>query len=389
MLPRELYLPAAGVDAAQWCSTSYIDGALTREEILTTSGASDAYHDFQRRISGDNGESWSPPEPIGDAALQLPSGGLVTSPGPCLFDKRLDIQYRPQLRRLWPNMEMYTFNWEGHRHPFNDHTFVVENGCVEKLLRYEDGPDYDPANPFDPAFCVSNRSYPGVNVECTDDGTAYFPFVCYRPGGEYGFNLGGLALMRRDPATGDWCPSTQQYLSPERSSRGVLEPGIGVLDGGDLLMVCRGSNTESTPGHKWFSVSIDRGRTLSRIEELRYDDGSQFYSPSSIHRFVRSSKNGKLYWLANIVDVPPNGNSPRYPLCIAEIDERKVAVKKGSIVTVDDRGPDEPEALQLSNFSVLENRETLDIEILMTRLGEKHDHFWQGAVYKYVFTPPR
>ena len=47
--------------------------------------------------------------------------------------------------------------------------------------------------------------------------------------------------------------------------------------------------------------------------------------------------------------------------------------------------PYEPEKLQLSNFSVIEKRETLDIELIMTRFGEVHGHFWQGTVHKYVF----
>ena len=54
MLPKELHLPAAGEDKAQWCSVSYIDGEIAREEILRTSGESDAYHDFERRISHDH-----------------------------------------------------------------------------------------------------------------------------------------------------------------------------------------------------------------------------------------------------------------------------------------------------------------------------------------------
>ena len=192
--------------------------------------------------------------------------------------------------------------------------------------------------------------------------------------------------MRREPSSGEWRPSTQEYLSPERSARGLLEPDAAVLKDGRVLVVCRGSNTATTPGRKWFSISADGGRTLSRFEALRYDDGSPFYSPSSIHTFVRSSKNGRLYWLANIVDGPPSGNGPRYPLVLAEIDEEKVAVRKDRLTTVDERGMDEPVALQLSNFSVLEDRETQNIEIYLTRLGENPEHFWQGAVYRYVFS---
>ncbi|MCY4111087.1 MAG: hypothetical protein OXF96_03985, partial [Chloroflexi bacterium] len=150
----------------------------------------------------------------------------------------------------------------------------------------------------------------------------------------------------------------------------------------------RASHTATTPGRKWFSVSDDGGRRFSPFQELRYDDGSRFYSPSSIHRFIRSERNGKLYWLANITPEPPDGNSPRYPLYIAEIDEDGPAVRRDSLRLVDDRGPNEPEALQLSNFNILEDRETLDIEIYLTRLGEVADHFWQAAVYRYFFSPP-
>ena len=385
MLPRELYLPAAGEDTALWCNVGYIDGARTREEILRTSGESDAYHDWTRRISHDDGRTWSPPEPLEDVTCQRPDGGIVTYPCGGHFDMHLNILYEKRMRRIWPGMEIYTFHWGNHEHPFNDHTFVVENREVEKLLRYEDGPDYDPEHPFDPEFCATNRAYVGVGIASADDGTAYFPLVCQPSGGH---TSGGVVLMRRDPSTGEWTPSTQQYVRPEQSSRGLLEPDVAVLKNGDILVVCRGSNTETTPGHKWFCLSTDNGRTLTPVGALRFDDGSPFYSPSSIHTFVRSSRNNTLYWLANIVDSPPDGNGPRYPLYIAEIDEENVAVRRESLIMVDDRGKDEPDALQLSNFSVLENRETFDIEIYLTRLGENPEHFWQGAVYKYVFTPP-
>jgi len=57
-------------------------------------------------------------------------------------------------------------------------------------------------------------------------------------------------------------------------------------------------------------------------------------------------------------------------------------------VKIDDRKENEPEELQLSNFSILENRETLDIEIYITKIGQIPDHFWQGAVYRYLITVP-
>jgi hypothetical protein len=387
VLPRELYLSAPGNDTALWCSVSYTDQKLKREEIHRTSGESDAYHNFQRRVSRDNGKTWSDLQMLPDVTSQLEGGGIVNYPGGYHFDPVLGNSYQMKMRRIWPGMEIYTFNWGGHAHPFNDHVFVIENDEKEVLLRYENGPVFDQENPFDPEFCASNCAYFGVAMDFASDGTAYFPIVCHTAKDDTAHTSGGIVLMRRDPASGEWLTSNQQYLSPERTSRGLLEPDVAVLKNGNILTVARGNDTPACPGRKWFSLSTDGGETLSPVEEFRYDDGSSFYSPSSIHCFQRSSKNGKLYWLANITPEPPEGSGPRYPLYIAEIDETNVAVRKDSLIEVDVRGDDEPNVLQLSNFSVIENRETLDIEIYLTRLGEDPEHFWHAPVYRYSFSP--
>ena len=388
MLPRERYLPAAAQDQAQWMSISYIDGGLTLRERRTTSGESDAYYGHQERTSPDNGRTWSDLETFESVVQQLDGGGVVSYPGAIYFDGAHDRRYKYGMRRIWPGMPVYTFAWGAHRHPYNDHCFAAVEDGPEELLRYEDGPDFDSENPFDPEFCTTNCSYGGQGIAFASDGTAYIP-LCARTGAdENRHNTGGLLIMRREPTADAWQPSNIEHLGLERSSRGVLEPDIAMLNNGTLLTVVRGSNTDTTPGRKWFSVSTDGGRTISPLDELRYDDGSSFYSPSSIHYFVRSSRNGKLYWLTNITPEPPEGNSPRYPLYIAEIDENRVAVKRDSLTLVDDRAPEDPAEVQLSNFNVIENRETLDFDIYMTRLGEVPDHFWQGAVYRYVFSPP-
>jgi len=389
MLPRELYAPPPADNVCQRIAVSYIDGELTREEIWSTECESDAPREHKRRISRDNGRTWSGFEMIeGAVNVQLGGGGVATHVAHCHFDMTLGILYRVGLRRLWPRMKLYTYAWGTHEHPFNDHVFVVENDGAERLLRYEDGPEYDPDDPFEPTFCVTNRAYPGSGMAVGEDGTAYYPIVCYRPDEGYSFNRGGVRLMRRDPDTGDWSASAPQYVAPEVSSRGMLEPDVALLKSGDLLVVCRGSDTPATPGRKWMCVSTDCGRTLSPIEELRYDDGSRFYSPSSIHRFLRSSRNGVLYWMANIVPEPPKGNSPRHPLYIAEIDEDKVAVKKDSLILVDDRREGEPDALQLSNWSQVEDRQTLDFEFYLSRIGQNPQRFWESGVYRYTFSPP-
>ena len=395
----EKYQPAAGEDMALWINVSYIDDDVTRQEIHSTTSASDAFLNFQRRVSEDNGKTWKPFEPLDRVTLQLPEGGMVTFPGKSTYDPVLDILYQNSMRRLWPGGEMYHYE-KGH--DYNDHSMILENG-QEIELKYEPGPDFDPENPFDSIYGVTNQAYLGQQVVVDKDGTAFFPMLCARIGQKNMIHQGGIVLMRRDPVSGEWSASNRQFISPNVSSRGLLEPDVAVLKNGNLILVCRGSNVkgwwgknsmahvthpDSLEGRKWLMLSSDGGRTLSPVKEFTYDDGSRFYSPSAIHTFIRSSKNGKLYWIANIVEEVPDGNSPRYPLYIAEINEDIPAVIKNSLVEIDDRQENETEKLHLSNFSVLENRETFEIEIYITKVGQIPDHFWQGAVYKYVVSLP-
>jgi hypothetical protein len=170
-----------------------------------------------------------------------------------------------------------------------------------------------------------------------------------------------------------------------------MEPEVAELADGRLLVVWRGSthgwdgSVAKLPGRKFFSVSFDGGRTLTPPAVWKYDDGSDFYSPSSYHRVIRHSVTGKLYWLGNISDTPPSGNSPRYPLVLAEVDEAKAALKKGTVTVIDDRQAGQPAQIQFSNFSLLEDRETHQLELRLTTYGQEPDPAdWATADnYKY------
>ena len=117
---------------------------------------------------------------------------------------------------------------------------------------------------------------------------------------------------------------------------------------------------------------------------MKYDDGSDFYSPSSIHRMIRHSVTHRLYWLGNISATPPHGNSPRYPLVMAEVDEGMAALRKGTVTAIDDRQPDQGD-IQFSNFSLLEDRETHRFELYLTTYAQQPDPAdWATADnYKY------
>jgi hypothetical protein len=185
-----------------------------------------------------------------------------------------------------------------------------------------------------------------------------------------------------------WTAGQRVEVSPDVSSRGLMEPEVAELSGGRVLVVWRGSDTPRTPGRKWYSVSDDGGRTLGPVREWKYDDGSPFYSPSSFHRMIRHGVTKKLYWVGNICADPPGGNSPRYPLVIAEVDEKGPALKRKTVTLIDDRKSGQGAGLQFSNFSLLEDRETHELVLVLTTYGQEADaKEWATAdCYRYALT---
>ena len=100
MLPRERYLPAAGIDRAQWHSVSYIDAGLTRLERFQTSGASDEYHEFEERTSPDNGRTWTDREALPGIVQDLDGGGIVSYLPSIFIDRMRNRRYQLRMRRI-------------------------------------------------------------------------------------------------------------------------------------------------------------------------------------------------------------------------------------------------------------------------------------------------
>ncbi|MCX5660448.1 MAG: sialidase family protein [Planctomycetota bacterium] len=382
---RELYARSPAPGSALWINAGYLDAGLTRVELATVSRVDDAYVDWTRRVSPDNGRTWSDPVVIPDAVRETPEGGIVVYPAAPFIDPYTGKSYRFSMQRQWPGQKCYTYDWKTGDFRYTDHLFVSEDNGPDQLLRYEPGPDFNPARPFDPEYLHTNNAYFGTHPAFSPDGRVYYAGTCF---GKKPTDRRGVGLFTRDPKSGKWSASNLQPLAPELSAVGLEEPASARLADGRVLTVCRGHKTPTMEGVKWMTLAPADGKTLAPMQEFRYADGSRLYSPSSIHRFYRSTRNGKLYWFANILDHPPAGQDPRYPLSVAEIDEAKAGVIKSSVQSLDDRREGEPEALQLSNFSVIENRETLNIEIYITLLGLNAQDFWGADVYRYVFSPP-
>ncbi len=184
-----------------------------------------------------------------------------------------------------------------------------------------------------------------------------------------------------------WKSGKPVWLPRKTAFNGLLEPDVAELKDSRVLMVWRVTKTKDQPGHKWFSVSSDGGMTFSQPKILRYTDGSDFYSPSSFHRLFRSRKTQKLYWIGNIVPQnPTHPGHPRYPLVIAEVGEEVLALKKETVTQIDTRQPDEGERLQLSNFRIIENQESLELEVYLTRLHEDPEELFTANAYRYTLS---
>jgi hypothetical protein len=176
----------------------------------------------------------------------------------------------------------------------------------------------------------------------------------------------------RDGGRIEWQVSEQIEADPDRTVRGLYEPTLAEMPDGRILCVMRGSNglkkdpEYRLPSHKWYSVSEDGGFTWSKPEPWHYSNGDSFYSPSSMSQLIPHS-NGRYYWIGNISPENARGNAPRWPLVIGEVDAETMMLIQSSVITMDTRGPDDPEGLQLSNFYAFEDRETGDIVLPMQR----------------------
>ena len=415
---KEIYVPSPEPRVGTSVSMTYIGRRLRREEVRSTVRSSDWADTVRRRTSEDNGKNWSDWElEYKEAPTQgeFTQSGGESQRGTGPYDPVSGRLIKPVFQRIItgkPEVAMKEI-WKGNR-LFCDHGFyqLSENdgrtwGKAHQL-KYEDGPDFDPDSWGNPEYYRTNEMYIGdaialsngtviisatIPVPYRDEEDEKFPSVfpnTYRDGCVAGAMcfVGRWNKARQDY---DWTKSKSVFLPRKKSTRGLVELNLSELTNGNLLLIMRGSNTGldpvKYPGRKWFSVSKDGGLNWSEVKDIRYDTGEKLYSPASIARTIRSSKTGKLYWVGNITDVPADGNSPRYPLQIVEIDEEGPSFRKDTVTVIDDRDPEQDsEHLQLSNFSLLENRETQEMEMYLIRLGERGGgpDIWTADAYKYT-----
>lgn len=148
---------------------------------------------------------------------------------------------------------------------------------------------------------------------------------------------------------------------------GGCEPALVHLGGSRWMvtMRCQGDAALRIPSRRMAAISADGGMTWSRPVPLAYADGTPVWTPASVHRFFVSSRTGKSYLIANVLPGPVYGQTPRYPLCIAEFDTARAVVLKGSVQVIQDRPADAPVDRRYTNFGEYEDRETGDLVLLL------------------------
>jgi hypothetical protein len=408
---KEIRIACPALNLAPITGMTYIGLGLRREETLSFMQSSDWHIMSLSRTSDDNGQTWSAwlPIPIEtQTAGKYTQSGGASQRGTGQYDAVSGRLIKPVFQRIFQGApeEALKTAWKGERR-FWDHGFYQlsdDNGKTwgeAYQLKYEEGPDFDPKNWGNQEWLKTNEMYIGnaivlkngaviisatvpVPYKNTEDEKypAIFPNN-YREGCVAGAMcfIGKWDKVKQNYS---WKKSNSIFLPRQVSSRGLVELDISELKNGHLLLIMRGSDTSKTPGRKWFSVSKDGGYTWSDITDIRYDTGEQFYSPASIHKTIRSSKTGKLYWIGNISKEPPKGNYPRFPLYIVEVNEENPSFIKDTLTIIDNRDPKrDTQLVQLSNFALLENRETHDVEIYLTRLGE-NKITWSADACKYT-----
>jgi hypothetical protein len=171
-----------------------------------------------------------------------------------------------------------------------------------------------------------------------------------------------------------WRASQRVVGDPKRTTRGLIEPTLAEFPDGRILMVMRGSNggkadtRHELPSYKWFAVSQDGGETWSTPAPWTFEDGQPLFSPSAMSTLFRHSS-GRYFWSGNLSTTNCQGNLPRWPLVVGEVDPSSLKLVHSSVLTVDTQRPEDQNRgrLDLSHFTLLEDRKTKQIILAYPR----------------------
>ena len=376
---------------------------LTLIETKITQSRSDIEDNFYERISPDNGRTWSDWQVTrqrkddknyqGNHQLAYIEDVPVWNP----VHKHY-VTFGRQL--LWlDGYESATKRfWAGDTLGRPIHTFLTvyddQKHYGTELIRIEEGDDFDPENWANPGYTNTNYVYELGNTIVEPNGDILFTAEILM---RTACKLTGRDIMEVFPSApnavnavvvfrGKWngqryllTPGQPIVISDRLSSRGLNEPAMAKLSSGRIVVILRGSNAKmswpqrmdpGTPNFKWFSYSDDGGKTFSDPMPWRFDDGEVIYSSATLSQLFQDPRTGKHYWIGTVTDHTAYANFPRYPLNIVELDETYGTAKKATLTVIDTRRENEPKWIQLSNFNLIQDRETGHLILTLTKVGQ-------------------
>lgn len=255
------------------------------------------------------------------------------------------------------------------------------------------GEGYSKAHPFDEMLIGRNSFYLGDKGSIpifTTKGKVLIPAQMtvlsenpnekwYRPNNAYSWTDAIFLIGTWNGEKYEWERSARIGVTPDISTRGMIEPTLYEAPDGRLLNVMRGSNGGSgdpeykIPSRRWRSISHDGGSNWSKPEPWTYDTGELFYSPSSMSVLFRHSS-GRGFWIGNISETNCRGNHPRNPLMFGEVDSETLLLKKDSLLTIDQLTEADKDRLPLNlcHTGIYEDRETKELVITYIRAYQNH-----------------
>jgi hypothetical protein len=267
---------------------------------------------------------------------------------------------------------------------------------------------YDAQHPIDGVWVGKNAIYLG-DTGCipivTREGKVLVPaqFTPLTLDGTLWNPSGGHTFTEVVVLIGSWARGghlkweASQHLcgDPARTTRGLIEPTLAEFPDGRILMVMRGSNggkadpRNQLPSYKWFSLSHDGGRTWSKAEPWTYDDGSPFFSPSSMSALFKHSSN-RCFWVGNICQTNCLGNLPRWPLVVVEVDGKSLSLVRSTQVTLDTEQPaDQSQGrLDISHVTLFEDRQTHEIVLAYPRAHRAYQSY-EWVTTRLALNPPK
>jgi hypothetical protein len=394
---RNLILPYSPQGAPLCGFVTYIDA--DKPTLLRRTGmeiGNDIHDCFYDSVSRDNGRTWSTPQPsLGKTTAE--GGYMVHTENVALYLPDRNQVLHITNDKLEPDLSGHSFNHSARIHISLGTADQISAGTSE----YSFVSDFGLPQGLYVSFCTPIRDLRGrvlvpVQWQRVDAGGSVqeqgFPVREDIPDVLQDVWESGLLI---GVFTADGSMNWRLGANPipcefEKSSRGMCEPTITELADGRLAAILRGSNAAwlEKPGYKWLSFSQDGGESWSEVEPLLCDDGRLIESSATGSALFRSLTDSRLYWIGNLCleGERADGNYPRSPLVLCEMQEEPFALKLSTLKEIDRRAPHEDTRVQMSNFKFYQDRETGDIVLYLTRYGENgfDNNAWLRAnLYEY------